>query len=127
MIATCQFCKEIIRGPERPAIVADVSAARAFEYRQLSLLVSAHMTGKHMEEAGSEIITMFTLAGAAIAMRYVDATDPVVHEWRNVMGETLMEQFQPRPAKPLIVMPNNQAAASVPGSGSPSDEEASGS
>ncbi len=99
MIATCQFCKEIIVGPESP--IVDIEQRSAWEYRMLGLMVATHMTQRHMEEAGQEIIAMYTLAGAAIAMRYVDATDPAVHQWRILMGEALIEKFQPAPSAPI--------------------------
>ncbi|HLJ43484.1 MAG TPA: hypothetical protein VKT12_04630 [Candidatus Binataceae bacterium] len=95
MIATCQFCKELIRGPERAEVNSD--EARAYEYRQLSMLVSWHMSEKHRDECANEMTTTMALAGAAFAMRYVMLSDGIVEEWRDRTGRALMETFDPSP------------------------------
>lgn len=123
MIATCQFCKQIIHGPDSPAVNQEVR--EAYEYRQLSMLVAAHMGSRHTQEAGNEIAAAMSLAGAAIAMRYVDATDPAVHQWRNDMGEALMTKFQPAPPTPITSLQSDQAAAAPSSDSGESSESAS--
>jgi hypothetical protein len=93
MIARCQFCSQSIVGADH------LDDSRA--YRQLSLLVSTHMTLEHFGEAGAEVLTTANLAGAAVAMRYVDSLDPKVHGWRVKVGEALMQTFNPAPEAPL--------------------------
>jgi hypothetical protein len=108
MIAICQFCKEMVRGPESSSL--NVEARRAWEYRQLSMLVSAHMVERHSVEAGNEIMIVTAMAGAAVAMRFVSSADPLVDEWRNNAGEALMEAFHPAPPAPLASLGEDQAA-----------------
>lgn len=102
MIATCQFCKGMIVGPE----VADDASdeRRAYAYRQLSLLVSHHMSDRHEEEAGREIMMAMALTGAAVAMRYVASGDARLDTYRVAAGEMLIEALRPAPQSALLTL-----------------------
>jgi hypothetical protein len=110
MTALCQFCRQIIVGPEPAAPPSD--RRTEWEYRQLSLLISFHMMDDHEEEAGQEITAASALAGAAIAMRYVTSSDPSLDTARRKAGEALMETFQPAPHAPLPSLSDQAADAS---------------
>jgi hypothetical protein len=100
MIATCQFCRQMIAGPALPDEPTEVQSAWA--YRQLSMLVSNHMSERHQQEAGSEIFMAMALAGAAVAMRYVASADARLDSLRVVAGEQLIAAFTPAPPAPLV-------------------------
>lgn len=115
MIATCQFCQQMIVGPESSAASISQSEfvefegalyvaqrAREVEYRKLSLLVSAHMVQWHREDAGRSVEGAMALAGAAMAMRFVASSDAAVDAEREKAGRLLVEQFTPKPPGPLV-------------------------
>jgi hypothetical protein len=101
MIATCQFCKLLIVGPEVVTFVRTPDAVR-HEYRQLSMIVAAHMSSSHPTEAGQEIQLAMALAGGAIAMRFVESSDPQVDSERVAAADLLIASFSPAPAGPLV-------------------------
>jgi len=106
MIATCQFCREMIVGPQVPHQPIDDEAAaliQALEYRQLSLLVAMHMSEKH-PDVGREVTMAMSLAGAAVAMRYVSSADAGLDAQRVAAGDKLIAAFAPAPVEPLAAL-----------------------
>jgi hypothetical protein len=102
MTATCQFCQQMIQGP---ALTDESSADRKqWAYRQVSLLVSAHMADAHPEEAGNEITAAMMYAGAAVAMRFVLSSNPVLDAERIAAGDRLVAAFAPVPVAPVVTL-----------------------
>lgn len=102
MTATCQFCRSMIQGP---GLTAESSPERKqWAYRQLSLLVSAHMSNDHIDEAGTEITAAMMQAGAAVAMRFVLSSNPVLDAERVAAGDRLVSAFSPAPVAPLVTL-----------------------
>jgi hypothetical protein len=99
MTAICQFCRALIVGPDA---LGDSEAARQKEYRQLSFLVSVHMSGEHDTDAGQEMMAVMGLAGSAIAMRYVSSSDAALDSFRVDAADKLIGTLAPAPVAPLI-------------------------